>query len=189
MKLNINESDLRHIGTKKLSTKRLNLRKFQLDDAVQVHKNWATDEEVAKYTLWKTTKSLNETALHLNEWVKRYKSDNYYHWAIIYKETDELIGSISISSINDCLKCCNVGYTISKNYWNKGIATECLNEVLDYMILVIGMKRIYAYHDVENVASGKVMRKCGMKFVKRRRKIFFNSVKHIVDCDFYCYYV
>ena len=36
---------LNHVGTQLIETKRLILRKFQLDDAEQMYNNWAKDPE------------------------------------------------------------------------------------------------------------------------------------------------
>ena len=176
---------LKHEGTSTLYTDRLILRKFEISDAHDMYNNWATDKEVAKYTLWRVNESIYETKEFLRDWCMRYESNQYYHWAIVYKENKQVIGSISVSSINNYLKTCNVGYTLGKSYWNMGIATEALKCVLNFMVNTVGMERIYAYHDINNVASGKVMQKCGMKFIKRKKKIFLNSNKPIVECDYY----
>ena len=44
---------MNHIGTKPLETDRLILRRFTLEDAAAVYKNWASDEEVTKFLMWK----------------------------------------------------------------------------------------------------------------------------------------
>ena len=181
------DAKLNHEGTIKLFTERLMLRKFMISDANDMFNNWACDEEVSRYTLWRTNESIYETKEFLRDWCMRYNSNQYYHWAIVYEENKQVIGSISISSINNYLKTCNVGYTLSKSYWNMGIATEALKCVIDFMINIVGIERIYAYHDINNVASGRVMQKCGMNFIKRKTKLFLNSNKYMVECDYYCY--
>jgi len=183
----MSDSKINHRGTASLFTERLILRKFMISDAYDMFNNWASDEEVAKYTLWRINESINETKEFLKDWCMRYDSNQYYHWAIVYEENKQVIGSISISSINNYLKSCNVGYTLGKNYWNIGIATEALKCIINFMINTIGMERIYAYHDINNVASGRVMQKCGMEFMKRKTKIFLNSNKHFIECDYYCF--
>ena len=41
--------------------------------------------------------------------------------------------------------------------------TEALSAVVAYMFETVGLNRLYAYHDIENPASGRVMIKCGMQ--------------------------
>jgi ribosomal-protein-alanine N-acetyltransferase len=178
---------LKHQGTISISTERLILRKFSTSDASDMYTNWASDKDVAKYTLWRANESVNETRSFLEDWQLRYENKQYYRWAIVLKENMQVIGSISISGINNYLKCCDIGYTLSKKYWNIGIATEAAKCVIDFLVNSVGMHKIYAYHDIENYASGRVMQKCGMKYIKRKKKVFLNVNKTVIDCDYYCY--
>ena len=43
---------LTHKGTKELTTKRLKLRRFTVDDAQDMFNNWASDAEVTKFVSW-----------------------------------------------------------------------------------------------------------------------------------------
>ena len=45
---------MKHIGTEYLETQRLVLRRFTLEDAEAMYKNWASDIEVTKYLTWPT---------------------------------------------------------------------------------------------------------------------------------------
>lgn len=49
-------------------------------------------------------------------------------------------------------------------FWNKGIITESLNAVIKFFFEEVGINRIEAKHDINNPASGEVMKKCGMQF-------------------------
>jgi ribosomal-protein-alanine N-acetyltransferase len=80
---------------------------------------------------------------------------------------------------------CEIGYCISKSYWNQGITTEALRAVINYLINEIGFKRIQAKHDSDNKASGKVMLKAGMEYEGRLRNYNKNNVGNLVDCDIY----
>ena len=43
---------MNHLGTQKIQTERLILRKFQLQDAKYVFENWAGDSDVTEYLSW-----------------------------------------------------------------------------------------------------------------------------------------
>lgn len=174
-------------GTQVLKDSRITLRKFKITDASDVHKNWAADEDVAKYTLWRPVSSYNDTVAYVGYWVRCYENPKYMHWAIVLNETDEVIGSISISEVNSYKGTCNIGYTVGKKFWNKGIATEALKMVLHYLTKYIGFKKIYGFYDVRNTASGRVMEKANMKFIKRKNKYFFSSKSFKIECNIYCY--
>lgn len=56
-----------------------------------------------------------------------------------------------------------IGYTLNKKYWGKGIIPEACQALLELGFEELNLVRIYAYHDVENPNSGRVMEKIGMK--------------------------
>ena len=89
---------MKHCGTQKLETDRLILRRYVSEDAAAMYKNWASDSEVTKYLMWQTHSDETVSQSIINEWLKEYSNDNYYHWAIVLKENgDEPIGDITLS--------------------------------------------------------------------------------------------
>lgn len=151
---------LTHKGTQTIQTQRLVLRRFALGDAQAMFNNWARDDRVTKYLVWDPHESVETSAGKLTEWVEQYEKDNCYHWAIEFE--GEPVGSIGVVEIEDKHSRGTIGYCIGYDYWNKGIVTEALQAVIDYMFSDVKMNKLYAYHDVENIGSGRVMEKCGM---------------------------
>lgn len=178
---------LKHTGTQNIETKRFLLRKFNRNDIKDIYNNWTSDIEAAKYNAWKVHDSENVTREYLTEWIKLYQKLNYYHWAITDKITGEVIGSISASNIKDRKKYCETGYTIARKYWNQGVATEALIGLIDYLTNKVGFINIRALHDVRNKASGRVMEKAGMVYLRNKKQFFLNSNNFIMDCCVYCY--
>ncbi|WP_257532733.1 GNAT family N-acetyltransferase [Irregularibacter muris] len=155
---------LNHQGTIQLETKRLLLRRFTMDDGEDMFNHWAGDYDICKYMRWQAHRSVEETKDVINSWIFSYDESPFYLWAIEFKETQELIGSISLFVINENDLCGDVGYCVGKRYWGQGIATEALKTVLDFAFMNIGFNRIETYHSTSNPASGRVMQKCGMIF-------------------------
>ncbi|HEX9149124.1 MAG TPA: GNAT family N-acetyltransferase [Thermoanaerobaculia bacterium] len=52
-----------------------------------------------------------------------------------------------------------VGYWLGKGYWGRGIATRALSQFLD----VVAMRPLYAHVARHNVASIRVLEKCGFR--------------------------
>ncbi|MDG3375081.1 GNAT family protein, partial [Vibrio parahaemolyticus] len=52
---------------------------------------------------------------------------------------------------------------LNKNYWGNGYIAEAAEALLDLGFTKLDLVRIFAYHDVENPNSGRVMEKLGMK--------------------------
>jgi len=176
---------INHVGTLNIETKRLILRKFTMDDAQNVFDNWANDALVTKYLQWKPHESIDVTKSILNDWVRSYERLDCYNWAIVCKDNMQVISSISLVDFSNLHKWCEIGYCLSRNYWNNGIMTEALKAVIDFCFTKIGFNRVQAFHHAENRASGRVMLKSGMKYEGRLRQYRANTRGEFVDCDMY----
>lgn len=175
---------LTHKGTVELTTDRLILRRFLIEDAEAMYKNWSSDSEVAEYMRWNAHKDINETIDVINKRIKKYEDIKTYLWAIVLKETNEPIGSIGLICASEYDFCADAAYCIGRDYWGHGIAVEALREVLRFGLLEVKFNRIEAYHSINNMASGRVMQKAGMKFEGRMRQKY-KSHKGFEDSDLY----
>ena len=155
---------LTHKGTKTIETNRLILRKVQKEDAEPMFRNWASNPLVTKYLTWPTHESIAVTEMVIENWFREYEKENYYQWIIELKEQEEPIGSISVVRQNDRIAEAEIGYCIGSRWWHRGIVSEALSAVIEYLFTEVGMNRISARHDPNNPNSGGVMRKCGMKY-------------------------
>ena len=180
---------VKHVGTCELETKRLILRKFKRDDAVMVFNNWASDEEVTRYVAWPIHHHIGETTKVLIGWEMAYQHLTTYQWAIVLKETQDVIGSISLFNIVNLHQkegaVCEFGYCLSRTYWNQGITTEASCAILAFAFEVVGFTRVKARHDVLNVASGRVMQKLGMTYDRLLKNACQNSRRQWIDCKVY----
>lgn len=147
----------------KLYTNRLVLRPFHSGDAGAMYKNWTSDERVAKYCRWYPHKSVTETEKYLKMCI-----ESRYSWAITLKDKDEPVGCIDVVEINSA-GVPEIGYVLMYDYWGKGLMTEALKAVIKELFQS-GFDKIVAYHDIDNPASGKVMKKCGMTYVRNCMK-------------------
>ena len=156
---------MKHCGTQKLETERLILRRYVKEDAEAMYKNWASDPEVTKFLTWQPHASQKVSQRILEDWVKQYAEETTYHWAIVLKNNgDEPIGNISVVHMREDISMVHIGYCIGRAYWNQGITSEALKAVMDFLFDVVNVNRIEARHDPRNSNSGKVMKKCGMKY-------------------------
>lgn len=153
-----------HRGTQRMETSRLILRPFRVEDGHDMFVNWASDPEVTKYLTWKTHESEFDSESFCAARAALSDMPQIYDWIIEYKENHQAIGSITLNSVNEKASSCELGYCLSSKYWNRGIMTEAAGAILDYAFNVLEMYRVFARHDIENTASGRVMEKCGMKY-------------------------
>lgn len=175
---------MQHKGTVTLETERLILRKFTIEDADEMFSNWANDDEVAKYMRWDAHKTIDETIDVLKNRIERYNNLNTYHWAIVLKDIDLLVGNVALMISNEKDQCGEVAYCLSRKYWEKGIVSEALSKVLHFGLMEVGFNRIEAYHAVANPGSGKVMQKAGMQYEGRMRQKYLSHAG-FEDSDLY----
>ncbi len=176
---------MKHCGTQKIETERLVLRRFKSSDYISMYNNWASDDEVSKFLTWQTHTDTETSRKITESWVSSYEKDNYYQWAIAFKnEPDIPFGSIAVVSVGEDTLTFEIGYCIGKKFWRKGITSEALSSVIDFLFDNTDVNRIEAVHDINNPNSGKVMKKCGMIFEGMHRKAFRNNTG-ICDVNYY----
>jgi ribosomal-protein-alanine N-acetyltransferase len=157
------------------------LRRFVIEDAEFVYKNWANDGEVTKYLTWPVHENINQSKNILENWIRNYDKNNFYQWAIVLKTIKEPIGSIGVVQQRDDIKMVHIGYCIGKKYWHQGITSEALEGIIKFFFEAVGINRIESRHDPKNPNSGKVMAKCGMKYEGTMRDADINNQG---ICDF-----
>lgn len=175
---------MNHKGTVRIETERLILRQFVMDDAEAMFKNWACDPEVTEFLQWQTYTKLEDVKKTLSEWTYGYEKSDFYLWAIVLKKSGEPIGSISAVEQNEQLDIVHIGYCIGSKWWNQGITTEAFKAVIPFFFEDAGVNRIESQHDPDNPGSGKVMRKCGLKYEGTLREADWSN-KGIVDACMY----
>ena len=153
---------MHHQGTVKIETDRLILRRFKIEDANVMYRNWASDDEVTQYLTWPTHADANVTRGVIEGWIQNYANPDFYNWAIVLKVIGEPIGSLGVVKYDEKTASAAIGWCIGKRWWGQGIMPEAARAVLQYLFTEIGFNRIAAQHDKNNPKSGRVMQKIGM---------------------------
>jgi RimJ/RimL family protein N-acetyltransferase len=83
-------------------------------------------------------------------------------FAISLRENPELCGGVGLR-LDEAHHHAELGYWLGVAFWGKGYATEAAQAMLDYGFDTLNLHRIYASYYPENVASGQVLRKIGMR--------------------------
>ena len=158
---------MKAIGTQILQINRLILRRFVESDAEAMFQNWASSAENMTYVTWNPHPDVEVTRNSIRNWVVSYANPNYYKWAICLKENPEqVIGDISIVKIDETNSSCEIGYVLGKNYCGRGLMAETLKTILDFCFTQAGFQKVRARYASLNPASGRVMEKAGMSYLK-----------------------
>lgn len=154
----------------------IKLRAFTLQDLEDLYAFASLD--VAQDAGWQVHQSLCDSAdviLHVFNEVNQ--------WAIELMDEAKVVGYIGISDDEvGCKYAQMVSFFIHPDYWNKGIATKALKQVLQ----ITKFEVLYAYCFAYNLGSQKVLEKNGFIFCGicnqeiQQRKVY--KYKIIKDC-------
>ncbi|MBQ9736219.1 MAG: GNAT family N-acetyltransferase [Clostridia bacterium] len=145
-----------------LETERLKLRKILPKDAEDMF-FYSKSSDVTRYLLWDVHPDVTYTEQYIAYLQERYAVGDFYDFAIEYKENGKMIGTVGFTSFDLPNRSAEVGYVISPAYQGQGIATEALTRLIDFGFKSCALARISAVCMRGNLASLRVMEKCGLK--------------------------
>jgi len=156
---------MRFADFKPLETEHLLLRKLALGDVYEYYERLFGDADVSRYMLFDPHQTIMESLESVQRKLKRYDEEPFYCWAVEQKEEGGLIGLVELLRFDEEAESCSFVYMLGCNYWNQGFGTEMLKAVFRFAFEELEVERIVADHITENIASGRVMEKAGMKHI------------------------
>ncbi len=147
-----------------LETERLILREYTLSDFKALYEILSDAETMQHYP---EPFDVDRVYGWISWNISNYKKYGYGLWAVVLKETGQLIGDcgITIQNING-KQLPEIGYHINKNFWRKGFAKEAAKKCRDWIFENSDFDAVYSYMKYTNVASYKTAISCGMKKVE-----------------------
>jgi ribosomal-protein-alanine N-acetyltransferase len=170
-----------HKGSQTIQTQRLILRKITSDDLEMIY-DWMRDPELTKYEDWIPHGSVDYTRGFISWLTGDYKTEHIYCWGLQLGE--RIIGFAMVVDVNEWSG--SIAYYIKRDLWSNGYATEAVDAIMNFMFFDVGLDRINAKHSIKNIASGKVLRKAGMRYRGHVKEFeYYTSKSEWHDCDFY----
>lgn len=164
-----------------LETKRLLLRQMIQDDLPALCRILQDEEVMYAY---EHAFSDAEAADWLNRQLQRYKDDGFGLWAVILKESGELIGQcgLTMQDIPEG-RVVEIGYLFRKDCWHKGYATEAAIGCKEYAFDTLGVSEVYSIIRDNNIASQSVARRNGMEVCGQFTKHYYGiDMPHLIFC-------
>ena len=165
-----------------LETERLFLRKLNQGDFASLCKILQDTETMYAY----------EGAFHdaqVQEWldrqVSRYQKWGFGLWAVVLKETGEMIGQCGLTMQPwQGKEVLEVGYLFQRDYWYKGYATEAAKACKKYAFETLNADEVCSIIRDTNIASQKVALRNGMtaidKGIKHYREVDMLHIRYAV---------
>ncbi len=152
--------------------KKVILRRPQAYDLVSFF-YYASKPSVGPSAGWFPHRNLDDTKSILDTFIREGNI-----WAITIKPDDVMVGSIGLHSrqidqVNG--EGCEIGFALDDGYWNKGYMTEGVKLVIDYVFKVLAFDYLLVGHADFNIASKKVVEKCGFKYQYTSHKTYLEN--------------
>ena len=159
-------------------TERLRIRPMSAAD-VPALTEWMPDPSI--YTYWGKGPSKGEKNPQLL-FEKEAKPTKSLHLGIALKDADQIIGDIWVYLIeND--RMASVAVRLSSSYQGKGYGTEALSAITKFCFENTELKRLWTEVDTRNIASQKMLEKCGYM----REGLIRQGKMVNTWCDYYIY--
>lgn len=147
-----------------ITTRRLVLRPFTMNDR-DVLFAIVQEPDIFRYFPTQEAWPLEKVERYINYQIAHWKKFNYGHWAVVMRETGQIIGWNGLEYLPDTDET-EVGYLISMAFWGKGYATESANAAINFGRKKIGLKEIIGLTHPQNIASQRVLEKSGLSFTR-----------------------
>jgi len=147
------------------TSERLYYRPFRRVDADAAFAFFG-DPEVMHYSAFGVHADVARTAKMLAEFIEHNRRRGFGFWAVVERESDELIGMAGLSELpGDEVE---LAYRLRRDRWRRGYASEAARSWVDQGFSLLGLARIVAAVDPNHLISKRILSKLGMRFIEQR---------------------
>jgi ribosomal-protein-alanine N-acetyltransferase len=155
-----------------IETERLTLREISIDDAEDIFL-LRNDDDAMKYISKPKLKTIDEA----KDLIKIMTNiSERIQWGITFKKENKLIGLIGYHRIIKDHYRAEIGYMLHPQYWNTGVMSEAIAELISYGFDEMNLHSIEAIINPANSVSRKVLQK--FNFIKEayfKENFFFEG--------------
>jgi len=153
----------------RLQTERLILRRWQTKD-IEPYAELCSDPEVMRWIGSGVLRSHDECVAAISSFENFWEHNGFGLFALELKSTQHLIGFTGLTFPNylpEVMPAVEIGWRLARSSWGKGYATEAARAALNFAIIDKGLASVVSIHQLGNEASGRIMQKLGMTFLKQ----------------------
>jgi RimJ/RimL family protein N-acetyltransferase len=147
-----------------IKTSRLILQPLLPADAIVLHRIYQA-EGVLRYFPNPTPPPLEKVQHFITGQQAHWEKHGYGNWGILLQGGKEIIGWAGLQFLPE-LNETEVGYLLDRPFWGKGYATEAALASMDFGFEHFHLDHIIALVHPDNLASRRVIEKCGMVYVE-----------------------
>lgn len=139
---------------------RIRLRPFEERDLEEVFRLYE-DKEATRYGYSPKMESLEDARALVAETTSLAASRTLFHFGVATRDDDRIIGHATIFQWMKSQRRAELGYSVRKDLWGQGYATEAANALLGFGFERLSLRRVEADVDPRNPSSVRVLEKLG----------------------------
>lgn len=149
-----------HDGMPVIEGQRIRLRPCRLEDAPEVYRLYA-DKEAVRFGYAPRMEDLDDARTVIQSTLDLAKAHTLYHFGVAEIEGDSIIGHATLFHWDRRHRRAEVGYSVRRDLWGRGLATEALSVLARFAFERLAMRRLEADVDPRNTGSLRVLEKLG----------------------------
>jgi [ribosomal protein S5]-alanine N-acetyltransferase len=153
-----------------LETNRLLLRKIEPTDAPALFE-LDSNPNVMRYLGGKTIQSINQIHTMIEYIHQQYSQNGIGRYAVILKETNELVGWSGIKYVtepeNNFVNFYDLGYRFIERYWGKGYGYEAAKPWIDFAFNKMNIEKLNADAHINNAGSNRILQNLGFQLINQ----------------------
>jgi len=168
---------------------RIYLAEMDEDDAKKLHE-YSKEPKLNEFSgPYKASESIEKALEYIRNSKKNILEKKSYILGIYEKNTNEFIGTIGFFDLDDENKSGEIGFWVTKKYWNKGYMTEAIKIMTNYIFKELKYHRVFAHFHELNKAVGRILSKAGYEkegelkeaLISKERKYYHDIIYGIVN--------
>ncbi|NGM83491.1 GNAT family N-acetyltransferase [Paenibacillus sp. 7124] len=145
-----------------LETDRFVLRQLNQDDSREIFQYFSLDEVTKFYDLESFT-NIEQAEELIRRWNQRFEKNQGIRWGITLRSESRVIGTCGFHGWMKNHYKAEIGYELIPEYWRQGYMTEVIQKAIEFGFNNLGLNRIEAFVEPENVGSRRVLEKIGFR--------------------------
>jgi len=147
-------------GLPTIEAGRVRLRALALDDAPGVYRLYA-DREANRFGYSPPMDTLDDARVVIEKTIDLAQKRQTFHFGVADREGDQVIGHTTLFQWNREQRRAEVGYSIRRDLWGRGLGTEAAGALVAFAFERLDLRRLEADVDPRNEGSRRVLEKLG----------------------------
>jgi len=156
-----------------------------LPDAAPAIQRIRSNPEILEFMDRAPLESIPATEAFIRNLNENFHAGKNVFWGLALKSTRELIGTGGFHRWESATAEAEIAYELLPQFWRRGFISQALREMLTFGFLEMGLRKIVAHVNPENVASRRVLEKFAFRQVAYLKENFYFNGRYLDTAVFW----